>query len=430
MKRVVLFIIACVVCSSLFAQTKSEMKLAYEFRTDIPKSVLKETRSWPDKYGILHHDWIENLNGKSIDLQGNVLFPQYDYTQLERHCGRFWVMTVGGKKGVVNNSGEVLIPFEYDAINFSYITDGYVSAWKKGELGRGKRIKIIDNPSFQEMWDSDTATFNNNAWVDRFAYYYNQKKYRKAKYCIDYYTQFEQVDVYSTQTLPLFQQVRYNLLTFEQRKDYTTVVDFVKESRLPGTHYDASKMALVLDHPEIYTLDQLEMVNREVEYINDNYYTCIRGVAQQAEAKERRERAAVAAALILGAAAMTTATVITEQQAQKAQQPSKSASTASSKPTKGMSKVAQSFKKDTDVPASGNNDAVDEGDDDPNYGEVEVEEIHVTCDRCGGSGKCQECGGTGHVDGIGDHPESCHACKHEHGKCVGCQGRGYNIKYK
>lgn len=426
MKRLVLALIASVVCCTLAAQSKSEMKLAYEFRTDIPKSVLKTTRSWPDKYGILHHDWIENLNGKSIDLQGNVLFPQYDYTQLERHCGRFWVMTVGGKKGVVDNSGTVLVPFEYDAINFYYITDGYVSAWKKGDLGRGKRIKIADKASLQTMWDADTATFNNNAWVDRYAYYYNQKKYRKAKYCIDYYTRFEQVDMYSTQTLPLFQQVRYNLLILEQRKDYATVVDFVKESRLPGTHFDASKMALVLDHPEIYSLEQLEMVNREVDYINDNYYACIRGVAQQAEAKERREKAAIAAALIIGAAAMTTAAVVTEQQAQKAQQPSTNA--ASSKPSNGMSKVAQSFKKDTDVPASSNSGTVDEGDDDPDYGEVEVEEIHVTCDRCGGSGKCQECGGTSHVDGIGGHPESCHACKG--GKCVGCQGRGYNIKYK
>ncbi|MBR2958091.1 MAG: hypothetical protein IKC19_00490 [Bacteroidales bacterium] len=431
MKKIFLFLVTSIVCCTLYAQTKSELKPAYKYRADIPKSVLKETRSWPDKYGILHHDWIENLNGKSIDLQGNVLFPQYNYTRLERHCGgRFWVMTIDGKKGVVDNEGKVLVPFEYNTISFYNINYGIVRAWKKGEMGAGKYFKIAEELPFQEVWDADTTTFHSNVWIDRFACFYNKGQYRKAQYCLDYYTRFEQTDMYSTKTLPLFKQTRYHMLNLEQRKEYSTVISFVKESRLPGTNYDASKMALELNKTDIYTSKQLEAVNQEIEYINDIYYECIRGVARQAEVKERREKAAIAAAAILGAAAVTTAAVVSEQQAKKAEQERKakqsqqSASTATSK----MSKTAASFAKDKGEPASTGTTVDDDDDDDPNYGEVEVEEIHVTCDRCNGSGKCQECGGTGHTDGIGGHTESCHAC--QHGKCVGCQGRGYNIKYR
>lgn len=432
MKNTFLFLISIVVCSTIFAQTKSEMKPAYEFRTDIPKSVLKKTRSWPDKYGILHQDWIENLNGKSIDLQGNVLFPQYNYTQLERYCGRFWVMTVDGKKGVVNDEGDVLVPFEYNTISFYNINDGLVRAWKKGEMGAGKYFKVAEVLPFQAMWDADTATFNNNAWIDRFAYFYNKKQYRKARYCLDYFTRFEQTDIYSTKTLPLFQQARYNLLNLEQRKEYNTVISFVKESRLPGTTYDESTMALVLNQPDLYTATQLDAVNQEIEYINDIYYDCIRGMARQAEAKERREKAAMAAAIIIGAAAMTTAVVVSEQQAQKAEQERKakqSQQTTSTGKSK-VSKTAASFARDKGEPANTGTTIDDDDDDDPNYGEVEVEEIHVTCDRCGGSGVCPECGGTGLVDGVGNEKTSC-SCKHAmRGKCVGCRGRGYNIEYK
>ncbi len=52
---------------------KKELKEAYKYRTDIDKEVQKQTRHWKDGVGVLHSDWIESLQGESIDLQGNTI---------------------------------------------------------------------------------------------------------------------------------------------------------------------------------------------------------------------------------------------------------------------------------------------------------------------------------------------------------------------
>ena len=42
------------------------LKKAYKYRKDIDKKVLKMTKKWPEKVGVLHANWIENRQGKSI----------------------------------------------------------------------------------------------------------------------------------------------------------------------------------------------------------------------------------------------------------------------------------------------------------------------------------------------------------------------------
>jgi hypothetical protein len=99
-----------------------ELKAAYKYRTDIAKDVLAITKKWPDKYGVLHNDWIENLNGRSIDLQGREILSWLDYTNLELCCDTFFVATnEKGKKGVFGRQSEkCLASVSYDEIDFSY----------------------------------------------------------------------------------------------------------------------------------------------------------------------------------------------------------------------------------------------------------------------------------------------------------------------
>lgn len=104
------------------ASLRKEMKAAYKYRTDIPKDVLAMTKKWPDKFGIPHSDWIENLNGHSIDLQGREILSWLDYVQLELCCDTFFVATMAdGKKGVYGRSSEQsIVPYIYDEIDFSW----------------------------------------------------------------------------------------------------------------------------------------------------------------------------------------------------------------------------------------------------------------------------------------------------------------------
>lgn len=120
-----------------FATQKDRLSKAYKYRTDIDKKVLSITKKWPNKVGVLHSDWIENINGKSIDLNGHELFPQYDYTGLEQYCDSFFVMSVNGLKGVVTRNGKQLTKFGYWGFDFSQIDGGIILA-KINAIGTGK----------------------------------------------------------------------------------------------------------------------------------------------------------------------------------------------------------------------------------------------------------------------------------------------------
>lgn len=101
------------------------LKNAYRYRSDIPKWVLKMTKKWPDKVGILHGNWIENRGGKSVTIYGGELFPNYDYVGLQQFCDSLWVMKGrNGKLAVVTGSGRPITDFSYGDIRFWYADDG------------------------------------------------------------------------------------------------------------------------------------------------------------------------------------------------------------------------------------------------------------------------------------------------------------------
>lgn len=97
------------------------------------------TKAWSEKAGVIHDDWIENRCGKSIDFQGNVLFPQYDYTALEEACDSFIVITINDKKGIITRSGRLVVPCCYDSFNFLYLSQGLLVATEKDRLHNGDK---------------------------------------------------------------------------------------------------------------------------------------------------------------------------------------------------------------------------------------------------------------------------------------------------
>lgn len=125
-----------------------EMKASYKYRKDIPKEVLELTKKWPDKYGVLHSDWIENLNGKSIDLKGNEILPWLDYKQLELCCDTFFVATTSdGKKGVYGKHDQrTIVPDTNDEVDFSWTAlSGCIIGKSKKDSGGAQLCFVYTN---------------------------------------------------------------------------------------------------------------------------------------------------------------------------------------------------------------------------------------------------------------------------------------------
>ena len=97
-----------------FENEPQRIKAAYKLRTDIDKTVAKTVCKWKTP-GIPHSDWIDNLDGKSTDLQGNQLFPQIDYNRLyEVFPGIFVISnTRTSKYGIIKRNGQMLVPMDY-----------------------------------------------------------------------------------------------------------------------------------------------------------------------------------------------------------------------------------------------------------------------------------------------------------------------------
>ncbi len=100
---------------------KDAYKILLEYRTDISPAVIKKAKKWGSD-PIIHDSWIENPWGKSIDLQGNVMFPDLEYVK----CKEITPILFELKKdlnvsGVVRSDGTVIIPFKHH--DFEYFPD-------------------------------------------------------------------------------------------------------------------------------------------------------------------------------------------------------------------------------------------------------------------------------------------------------------------
>lgn len=146
MKKLLLILVTALVATAASAKLDPDLKKAFKYRTDISKEALAKIKKWPDKTGIIHGDWIENRNGRSIDLQGNDLFPSQYYSQLEQGYDSLFVMSLGIKRGVITRSGRLIIPLEYDAIDFSYMAHGLI-------LARNYDEECIDGNGQSQTYD-------------------------------------------------------------------------------------------------------------------------------------------------------------------------------------------------------------------------------------------------------------------------------------
>ena len=95
-------------------------KTAAKYRSDISKDVLKRIKDW-DKPAILHGDYIENQNGRSLNLQGDELDFGIDYIGLKPLWYQLYEITSPtGEKGIVSlkttTGGEIYTPVKYDRI--------------------------------------------------------------------------------------------------------------------------------------------------------------------------------------------------------------------------------------------------------------------------------------------------------------------------
>lgn len=491
---------------------KKRLQMAYKYRSDIPKVVLNRTKQWPYKVGILHSDWIENLYGQSIDIQGNVLFPQYDYTGLEQHCDSFFVMTVNGKKGIVTKSGKKLIDFDYQTFdftaigeniifatndtsstgeidvysllgirlctvselkvpfnkiaqesfcpidvkyecnvlilsyedknkcthNYAFYPDGinaceepfeggfiYIPVFAKdsiihsvkndstGQYETKKTVAIINHdvfhPSMPEIRDEDDkgiddkGIFESNKWTELFNGFYQERKYREALFCMEYYDLYEKQALWSNRTLPNYLVFNYEVECRELLEDYEGALSLLKgtdiEHPLPYQFSSFPTLAKIncynyRIHQDKTKLDSL------VTNINKHYVTSTQGYKEK---ELRRQQNAQLWGAILGGAIMGTASAIAGGKS----------STTSAKPVATGTGTAYSGTSSSSSSSSSGGKQV---------------ERHDKCTVCDGKGVCKTCNGTGKRV-YGGKEQRCAACD-GHTKCKSCDGRGYKIRYE
>lgn len=160
-------VVFCLCVVNIHAQKDDEVnpkqvnklaKGAVKYRNDIDKEVLKRIKDW-DKPAILHGDYIENQNGRSLSLKGEELDFGMDYIGLKPVWYHLFEITAPtGKKGLARpktpTSGELYVPVKYDRIENCghdgfflghYTADGVekldvITLW-------GLSIATITNPS-------------------------------------------------------------------------------------------------------------------------------------------------------------------------------------------------------------------------------------------------------------------------------------------
>lgn len=186
MDRSVIIMILAMLCLSGAASAKSREKeqfnLLAQYRTDIPAEVIKKAKNEMDfdaSFARIHDSWIEHPHGKSIDLQGNVLFPNMDYTYCKPvspthfELGKF--NSSRSKYGVVRTDNTVIIPmdnFRLDYFPRYNIIIAYVD-WdpsgydvpKKGKLRiysyYGDLLHEIDNVTSVGSYDLKYYSYKN-----------------------------------------------------------------------------------------------------------------------------------------------------------------------------------------------------------------------------------------------------------------------------
>lgn len=125
MKNRLFIIVLCtlfstsILATDFFKEENKARKAAYKYRDDISKDVFKKIKKW-SRPAILHSDWIENSYGKSLDINGNELFPDIDYVELKKISPDIYVIKnsfIGENTGVIRDNGTLIVPMEYSDID-------------------------------------------------------------------------------------------------------------------------------------------------------------------------------------------------------------------------------------------------------------------------------------------------------------------------
>lgn len=307
---------------------RKNMLEAYDYRKDISREVLAMTKKWPDKYGILHDDWIENTNGRSIMLTGEVILPQYDYTQLELYSDSLYVMKVGSRRGVVARSGRMVVPFNYWKLNFKRICEGLIFG-QQNAAGTGKvdvyttegqkvcemdNVQFIDafyishknmvvvsckhsnekeeheylyfpdgtaitddnlddggqhpripRPNDDERNQIDYRQFQENVWVKLFRDYYDKKKYNDALYCISFYDQHDRQALCSDSSIPNFITFTSILDCYKRLGMYELLVNTVENRTID--HRLPRGLVFNLDNKQVESTREMLYSDVEQNYL-------------------------------------------------------------------------------------------------------------------------------------------------------------------
>lgn len=116
MKNLLLGVLFCLVCGITHdAYGKDPHKILMEHRTDISPDVIKIVKKWGND-PIFHDSWIENPWGKSVDLQGNELFPNIAYRgcrEISPVLFELKAKNVLSHTGLVRSDGTIIIPLKH-----------------------------------------------------------------------------------------------------------------------------------------------------------------------------------------------------------------------------------------------------------------------------------------------------------------------------
>lgn len=104
-----------------------EVVKSYALCKDIRQDVLLKAKGW-GRPGIIHGDWIERTNGKSIDLEGNELFPEVEYDAMFEIMPGKYVISHRNIHGLISRKGELLVPMIYDDVE--WLQDGLFCGMK------------------------------------------------------------------------------------------------------------------------------------------------------------------------------------------------------------------------------------------------------------------------------------------------------------
>ena len=215
---------------------------AYKLRTDISKQVVKVVSKWSVP-GIPHSDWIENLNGKSVDLQGNTLFPLVSYDRLYEFCPGVFLITntATRKSGVINRQGRMLIPMEYEnpELNVHGAFKGVKSDGTHDYYTlNGQHLLSVKNPGYISIW-----------------YYESGLRYLSTEYKVNKTDPLGHIRYFWYDGTPLFDEViaRYVSVKVDEQCAIVHVGD--KETKIPITPRPLVDEGVIqLEDPDCYDL--------------------------------------------------------------------------------------------------------------------------------------------------------------------------------